>query len=79
MTPVAKSIALPRNVERLAQKNMAGNEIAMYSAALCHTGLLSMKLVNVCTKSRNMQQQGASAKTTTNPANLWEKKGTINI
>lgn len=46
------------------------NTYTVYRAALFHKGLFSIKLANFSPKSRNIQQQGASARISTKPTNL---------
>ena len=46
-----------------------------YSAAFCHTGLPSMKAEICWTKSRNMQQKGASTTITMKPAIIYKHTG----
>merc|ERR1719357_682133 len=67
----------PTRVVRLKHRTKGGTASTTYKAVFCQGGLLSTISANEATKSRNMQQKGASVTIMRKPAQICQMPATI--
>eukprot|EP00092_Neocalanus_flemingeri_P096457 GFUD01122792.1.p1 GENE.GFUD01122792.1~~GFUD01122792.1.p1 ORF type:complete len:246 (-),score=50.77 GFUD01122792.1:55-792(-) len=76
-TPVAAMAPDPTRVVRPMQRKIGGIASTMYRAVFCQGGLLSTISAKEATKSRNMQQKGASMTIIRKPAEICQMPATM--